>query len=342
MSPYDPRVHPYLIDEAEFYEIEEPAAQKEFLLRYAVLAPSGHNTQPWAFRVVDAGVEVYADYSRRLPVSDPNDRELLISIGAAIANLRVAAAHFGFDSTVLYSPTTTDADAPVALVALRETCNPEPDLRHLFAAITKRHTNRVPFEAREIEPDILNRICEIVDGSELTRFVLTQERTRAAELVEEADRRLLADPKWRLELAEWVRPNDTPASDGMCGDAFGIPGPLSAFAPWLVRSFDVGEARGRSDRELASNAAGLIVLMSDEDRTSLLRAGETLELLLLTLTSLGVQYAFLNQPIQVPELRRELWTLVRTPKPPQVLLRIGYAPPPLRAAPRRRVSAATV
>jgi hypothetical protein len=147
---------------------------------------------------------------------------------------------------------------------------------------------------------------------------------------------------WRLELAQWVRPNDTPAADGICGDAFGIPGPLSAFAPWLVRSFDVGEVRGRNDRELATNAAGLIVLMSDEDRASLLRAGEALEFLLLTLTSLGVQYAFLNQPIQVPDLRRELWNLVRTPKPPQVLLRIGYAPPTVHAAPRRRVNAITV
>ncbi|HET8797964.1 MAG TPA: nitroreductase, partial [Thermoanaerobaculia bacterium] len=98
MSPYDPRVHPYLVDEAEFYEIEEPARQKEFLLRYAVLAPSGHNTQPWAFRAAGETVEVFADYSRRLPVADPHDRELMISIGAAIANLRIAAAHFGFDT----------------------------------------------------------------------------------------------------------------------------------------------------------------------------------------------------------------------------------------------------
>ncbi len=341
MSPYDPRVHPYLIDEAEFFEIEDPVQQKEFLLRYAVLAPSGHNTQPWVFHIVDAGIEFHADLSRRLPVADPNDRELMISIGAAIANLRVAAAHFGFETTVLYSP-TNDPDAPLALVAVRETCNPDPGLLQHFAAITKRHTNRVPFEPREIEPDILSRVCELVDGSELTRFVLPQERTRAAELVEEGDRRLLADPKWRVELAHWVRSNDTSEADGLCGDAFGIPGPLSALAPWLVRSFDVGDARGRADRTLATNAAGLIVLIGDDDRTALLRAGESLEYLLLALTSLGVQYAFLNQPIQVPELRRELWDLVRTPKPPQVLLRIGYAPPTHHAAPRRRVDTVMV
>lgn len=344
MSPYDSRIHPYLIDETEFYEIEDPAQQMEFLLRYAVLAPSGHNAQPWAFRVTDAGVEVYADYSRRLPVSDPCDRELMLSIGAAIANLRIAAAHFGFDTTALYSPANprSDPDSPVALLTFCETCNPDVSLRALFGAIPKRHTNRQPFESREIDPDVLSKICELVDASDMTRFVLPQERARAAELVEVADRKLLANPMFRHELAQWVRPNDTPAADGICGDAFGIPGPLSAFAPWLVKTFDVGDVRGRTDRELTTSAAGLIVLTSDEDRASLLLAGETLERLLLTLTTLGVQYAFLNQPIQVPELRRELWTLVRTPKPPQLLLRIGYAAPIRRAAPRRRVNSVTV
>ena len=327
----DPRTTPWLIDEADFYEIDDPREQKAFLLRYAVLAPSGHNTQPWTFRITDTGIEVRADTSRRLPYADPQDRELMISIGAAITNLRVAAAHFGFDSTVMYG------DDPLAFVALIETCDPDEQLRRLFPAIPKRHTNRVPFERREIDPETLDHLCEIVESSELLRFVPPHDRMRAAELVEQGDHLLLADEQWRSELAEWVRTNEGSAEDGMTGDAFGIPGPLSAFAPWLIRSFDLGEQRGKTDRELAENAAGLIVLTSDDDRIALIRAGEALERLLLSLTSLGVQYAFLNQPIEVPQLRREFWDLMRTPKPPQLLLRIGYARSVRRPMPRRSV-----
>ncbi|HVR38527.1 MAG TPA: hypothetical protein VMU84_05475, partial [Thermoanaerobaculia bacterium] len=51
-DPFDPRIDPWLIDESDFYEIDDAKAQKEFLLRYAVLAPSGHNTQPWSFSLV--------------------------------------------------------------------------------------------------------------------------------------------------------------------------------------------------------------------------------------------------------------------------------------------------
>ena len=339
-EPFNPRLTPWHIDESEFYEIEDARAQKEFLLRYAVLAPSGHNSQPWTFRIVGEGIEIHPDYTRRLPVSDPTDRELLLSIGAAITNLRVAAAHFGFDSTVLYE-SIESLDAPLAVVTLIETSDPNEKLRRLFGAITRRHTLRNDFEQREIEPETLDRLCEIVESSDALRFVLPQERARASELVEEADKRLMADERWREELAAWVRPNETSAGDGITGDAFGIPGPLSAFAPWLVRSFDMGETRGHRDRELVEHAAGLIVVIGDDDRTSLLRAGEELERLLLSLTSLGVQYAFVNQAVEVPDIRRELWKLIRTPKAPQLLIRIGYARVTPRPMPRRPIDAVT-
>lgn len=333
---YDPRRTPWHIDEAEFYEIDDARMQKEFLLRYAVLAPSGHNTQPWTFRIVDEGIEVHADYTRSLPVADPQGRELLLSVGAAIANLRIAAAHFGYESTVCY------ADTPDAFVALRETCNPDESLTRLFPAIPQRHTIRTDFDSREIEPEALDRVCDLVESSEYLRFVVPHDRQRAGELVAMAEQRLMSDESFRGELAEWVRPNETSAGDGITGDAFGVPGPLSALAPWLIRTMDVGENRAKHDRELVEHAAGLIVVTSDDDRISLLRAGEWLERLLLTLTLQGVQYAFVNQPVEVPDLRKELWQLIRTPKPPQLMLRIGYTDATQRPMPRRPVQAVTV
>src|SRR5688572_20961435 len=99
---FDPRTTPWTIDESDFYEIDSFAEQMRFLLQYAVLAPSTHNTQPWSFRLTRRGVDVYADSSRRLPVLDPQNRELFMSLGAAIMNFRIAAAHFGFQTIVLY------------------------------------------------------------------------------------------------------------------------------------------------------------------------------------------------------------------------------------------------
>ena len=341
MTEFDPRHTPWHIDESEFWEIDDPRAQREFLLRYTVLAPSGHNTQPWNFRITDAGIEVYADFTRRLPVADPNDRELLISVGAAIFNLRVAAAHFGFESTVLYGPVDNDEMA-VALVSLRETCDAEEQLRRLFPAIPRRHTSRSDFEPREIEPDALNLVCEAVESSDDLTFILPKDRARTADLVEKSDRELMSDERWRGELAKWVRPNETSTGDGLSADSFGIHGPLSALAPQLIRSVDAGMVKGKQDRDFVEHASGLIVITGNDDTVSLLRAGEALERFLLTVTSLGVQYAFLNQVCQVPANRKELWDLIRTPRPPQLLVRIGYGKETRRPMPRRPAEKVTV
>lgn len=335
MNEFDPRVTPWQIDESEFYEIEGKRAQIEFLLRYAVLAPSSHNSQPWSFRITDEGVEVYADYNRRVPVADPADRELLLSVGAAIANLRVAAAHFGYESTVMYQ-TRNEEHLAVAVVALRETCAADAQLRRLFGAITVRRTNRQPFEQKTIEEGALAALCDFMDDHGRTmHFIVPHDRPRTADLIEEGDRALMGDPAFRTELAQWIRPNVSSATDGICGDAFGIPGPISALGPWLMRQFDVGPAQAKHDRALAESAAGLIVITAEDDRTSLIRAGESLELLLLLLTTLGISYSFLNQPIEVGSLRTELWSMLRSLHPPQVLIRIGYAKPVQKAMPRR-------
>jgi nitroreductase len=305
------------IDEAEFYELDSREQQLTFLLRYAVLAPSTHNLQPWCFRVVDGGVEVYLDSSRRLPVTDPADRELLMSIGAAITNLRVAAAHFGFDSSVLYQ-SRPEESVPVAMLSFRETCSPDRDLTLLFSAITRRHTNRAPFRSEPLRARQLDALF-VVAGAFPTflRFVMPADRGRAASLVAAGDLEQHAHRGYREELAD---ADHVDATEG-----------------WLLRHFDLGALAARRDTRLVQQSSLLLVVAADDDRTSLIRAGEVLERLLLTVTRLGLQYSFLNQPVEVSSLRERLWTLVGSTHPPQLLIRIGHADPVRRAAARREL-----
>jgi hypothetical protein len=62
-----------------------------FLLRYAILAPSTHNTQPWRFTVAPERILVFRDRARWLQVADPSQRELHVSVGCALENLLIAA-----------------------------------------------------------------------------------------------------------------------------------------------------------------------------------------------------------------------------------------------------------
>ncbi|MCG8636256.1 MAG: hypothetical protein MI863_20660, partial [Desulfobacterales bacterium] len=71
------------------------------ILYYASLAPSGHNSQPWFVKVEDKHEWVVgSDKTRWLQVVDPDNREALLSIGAFIENLVLAADFMGYDTEV--------------------------------------------------------------------------------------------------------------------------------------------------------------------------------------------------------------------------------------------------
>jgi len=334
---FHPRLTPWHIDESEFYELESFVDEMRFLLMYAVLAPSGHNTQPWAFQVTKNGVEVFADYTRRLPVVDPDDRELLISVGAAITNFRVAAAHFGFDTTVVYGHRPEER-VPVALIAVTETCAPDKGLSALFRAIPKRHTNRAPFDGQPIDPCALSLVCDVIDAfPETFRLIQSHDRNRVADMVDQAARVQMSRPAFRAEIADWIRPDDDDHTDGLRAGNLGIPPVLAGGATWFLRQFDAGPWQAPRDRRLAESASALLLVAAENDRSSLVQAGEALELLLLTIADAGLQYSFLNQPVEVDAMRERIRLLAGASRPAQLLIRIGSAPPVEQAMPRRQL-----
>ena len=71
-----------------------------FMVEYAIKAPSGHNTQPWLFRINENSIEIYPNFDRALPVVDFDNRELFISLGCALENLCITALEKGYDYDV--------------------------------------------------------------------------------------------------------------------------------------------------------------------------------------------------------------------------------------------------
>jgi hypothetical protein len=120
------------------------------LVYYAALAANGHNTQPWKFAIKDNAIEVHPDYSRRLPVVDPHDRELWISLGCSLENLLVAARASGYSAEVTY-PDRADF-IHVQLIA--DTPQDSP----LFDAIPLRQNTRSAYDGRLIKNEDLDQL----------------------------------------------------------------------------------------------------------------------------------------------------------------------------------------
>jgi nitroreductase len=305
------------------------------LLRAAVAAPSMHNTQPWRFRVRHASgtIELRADPARMLPVGDAHGRAAHIACGAALFNLRVAAAVAGRQPDVRLLP---DPGQPLLLatIGLAGRHRATPDEGELYAAIPRRQTNREPFSPRAVPTGVRAELAEAASLEDaLLHFLDHDEAKRVLRLVADAERDLLADPGYRAELARWA--GGRRDRDGIPDSALGAR-PLEGLAP--VRDF-TPEQRQRPVRYAWFEEHPQLAVLSVPfgGRIDWLRAGQALQRVLLTATTRGIAVCPLTQPLETADA----W-LVRDPRSPaeqpQMILRIGYGLPLPPGAPRRPIS----
>lgn len=301
------------------------------LVAAAAWAPSSHNTQPWRWAVAadESRVELYADRARALPVNDPRGRELVISCGAALFALRVAAAHAGLGAIVQpYPEGETDPDH-LATVHLTDAPGDEADL---YEAVATRRTHHGPFERATVDARTLATLTAAAAAEGAFLHVMDAlQRNSVAGLVGEADHVLWCDRGWRRELARWFRTRHG-------GD--GLPVSLASLVPtrFVVAHLDLGRRLGATDARLVSEAPAVVVLATQEDEPEdWLRAGQALQRVLLTATREGLSAAFENQPCEAsPALRARLGAVVHG-HVPQMVARLGPTAPG-RPTPRRPVA----
>lgn len=305
--------------------------QAFMLIRGAVLAPSSHNTQPWLFRLSESVIDVLADRTRALPVNDPEDRELAISCGCALMNLRVAAAGLGLRLQVELVPDPEDPDCLARATVTGKSAAPVAEAA-LSEFMQRRRTYRKRFASREVDSAMLDELVGAAkaEGAWLRPLLTEEARQQAATLVAEGDAAQWANPSWRRELAAWMHARRR-------GDGLIVPALAAPLAQLVVRTFDMGGGVGAKDRELAEASPLLAVLGTDGDHPrEWVHAGHALQRVLLVACQHGLQASYLNQPIQIASLRPKLANLVGGGFP-QILLRLGYPLEEVPNAPRRPV-----
>jgi nitroreductase len=331
----DPYSAVWAIDERDFPRGGAAAEVLRFVQRYAILAPSGHNGQPWSFRIGQDVLQVRADRSRALPMVDPCDREMLISCAATIHLTRVALEHFGYHPAITLLPDPADPDLLATIHPGRRAAPPAD--RALFDAILARHSNRYPYQARPVTGEHIARLAAAAaaEGAWLQPVTDPATITAAAALIAAGDRVKWRDPQFRHELADRLVPNRGHRRDGMPGYAFGIPGPIARLAPAVIRHADLGRLRASADRKLALATPCLAVIgTSRDDPPAWLAAGQAMSAVLLQATADGLATSFLSQAIEVEALRPRLAALTGHDGHPQLLLRVGYPRRPAPPAPR--------
>lgn len=327
MIKYDYKTYPWGVAEGSFPSNRKATEKLAFLLRYAILAPSSHNTQPWKFAINEREVRAYTNKDRWLRVADADERELHISLGCAIENLVIAAEHFGYDHHIKYFPNPANPRL-VAAISLTETDDP-PSTRDpkLFNAILIRHTNHKAYEQRSISVEDQQHLqaCCVEEGITLRLTEDPDLKRELDRLVNRADAIQFADPAFREELGYWI-------GQGV----FGTPWLLAKLSQLAVSYLDLGKWAAKKDSDVLMSAPLLAMICSKEnDRVSQIKVGHVFERIYLTAAMLGISLQPMSQILQVPEIKAEATRLVGEGGVfLQQPFRLGYAEPEKEHTPR--------
>jgi hypothetical protein len=295
-----PLAEPWDLHENDFPATGSLGEQLRFLVRYAVLAPSFRNLQPWRFEVDGRLVALYVDLGRRQRAADLRQRDLYASLGCALENLLVAAAHFGLRYEVDYFP-LLEEDELVAQARFSPPAGAAPLGEPLLQAITRRHTQHGRYADRTIESAVLDELRGCGREAGLT-LLLTQGasiREAVDQLLARAGAIAVERPAYREELERAIAAGGFDAPGAQNAPAFGL---------------------------IGTDKAG---------RVAQVRAGRVLERLSLAAALHGISVQPLSVLLEFDEVAALFTRMFRAGGVPLLPLRLGYAEQPARLAPRR-------
>jgi hypothetical protein len=320
------------IFEAPSQGLPAAAASPEEIARFVTgagaQAPSVHNTQPWRFYQGDNEISIAADNGRQLLVADPEGREMMISCGAALFNVRVALRYLGFvpETRVLPDPELPNLIARVTWDQQVPAIEYE---KRLFAEIARRRTHRGGFDPAPLPAALLDALPSEATREQATLTLVTgnQHLTSAiAAVVEAGDCALRLNVARAKEEAHWAPAPGSGRRDGVPPTAYPAQ-PEHTRPDFASRDFAHGHGWGLppSSETPAVRSAGLIGLLttSVDQPSDWVHAGQALQRVLLTASSCHVAAALHSQPLEMPLLREFIRVHLAGNAYPQMVLRLG-------------------
>lgn len=310
----------------------------KFILKYGLIAPNSHNTQPWKFAVGPNYIDIFPDLNRTLAYSDRAHRELYISLGCALANLLIAGTKFGLHPQVSLFPEDTLDPTAVRLTFSRKSSPPIPV--DLFPFLTTRRTNRGAFKSKPITDSTAKLLLDYNDEPEITVHLVTDRPAinQIADIMYEAATFAFTDRIFKQELSRWVRPNNTSRPDGMPLSGFGMPFVISLFASQLIRHMPAPIQAKMDKAWVLSSSAMVIISGSVDDKQHWISAGKVYEYFALAAAKIGLATAPMAAIIEHPPSNRKVKDLLKTTDKLLFYARLGYPLSPYPHSPRRTVS----
>lgn len=321
----------------DFFKQTNDADRLRFLLNFAILAPSSHNSQPWKFEISDNKILISLEPSRLLPVGDANNRQAIISLGCAAQNILIAADYYGYNAQVNF----IGEETLIAEITFDESGTKEDDPGHLIFSILKRVTNRNKYEDRPMPAELVEYMKSL-ETSNLKIDIITDQETKnkLADITLEAGIAAMDSPAFRLELSHHVKNNWTASPFGMPCFGLGIPTIISFFAPLMIRKMNMNKLNRKRDEALLKNdtPSFLIISTKNDETIDWFNTGLAFQKIVLLSTRLGVSISPWAAPIQIGKFYKRLQDILWIDTRPQLFFRMGYTNTVVYNSPRALIS----
>jgi hypothetical protein len=309
------------------------------ILYLASLAPSGHNAQPWSVRILEPKHWLIgSDKKRWLPAVDPENRELLLGIGAFIENLVIAAGTFGYEVDIqIIAKNPSDPD--IADIRLKKGKTVDFPLEK----IRRRRTVRSGYTDQEIKGEDLKYVtkhdaksCKVPNVPSPHSFYFSNSSPQGKVLQEgtiAANRAQAFREPAQEELANWIRWSNKEAKQfrsGLTPESMEIKG----FAGWYVRNFyDRQSVLKKTFREQTVDIASkqvktcggwLVVTSADSEIPTLIEYGRVFENMLLKIREKMIAIHPMTQMLEEETWKNKVAKELGITGEVQWILRIGY------------------
>ena len=196
------------------------------ILSYAIHSPSTHNSQPWLFKIKTNSLDLFFDEKLKIPNADPEGRDLFISLGCLIENIRISASHFGYfmEENILVDKQNNK----VANLSFTKNNSLNKKDEILFNHILKRVNARGIFNKEKIGKEIYLKIKNVEsefedDGVFVTILDNKNKIEKIASLTEQAMVKAYNNYSFRKEMSHWMNSNLSNKKQGIPGYSLKMP-----------------------------------------------------------------------------------------------------------------------
>jgi len=299
------------------------------ILYLASLAPSGHNTQPWMITIKGPRRWVIrSDKLRWLPAVDPDNREMMLSIGAFIENLSVAAGIQGYEAEidVIGKDNFSSEIAEVRLIKGKPTTVSDK-------VIKERRTVRKHLLKNTLSMEDINHLVGSNKNTVFYYPLHSKEGSYLSQANVLANKSQVYREDAQTELAKWIRWTDREARqycNGLTPESMEMEGIVRWYSKHFFNKTDVLSKTFKNEtiklvEEQVQNCAGWLVVKSNGSTVAdLINTGRVLQSAWLSAHEKLIAFHPMTQVLEETPWRTELATELGHSGNIQFVIRIGY------------------